>query len=67
MLVWLPEKRDVQAHQQDVNLSPAGQNGRRFTDDIFRCIFMNQKCCVFIKISLKIVPKGPIYNNPALV
>ena len=28
---------------------------------------MNEKFCILIKISLKYVPKGPIYNNPALV
>ena len=39
--------------------------GRHFTDDIFRCIFINKKC-MLIKISLKIVPKCPIDNNPAL-
>ena len=37
------------------------------SDDIIRCIFMNEKFCILIKISPKIVPKGPIENNPALV
>ena len=36
-------------------------------DDIFTCIFMNEKFCILIKISLKFVPKSPIDNNPALV
>ena len=36
-------------------------------DDIFRCIFTNEKFYIFIKISLKFVPKGPIDKNPALV
>ena len=35
--------------------------------DIFRCIFMNEKICILIKISQKFVPKGSIDNNPALV
>ena len=47
-------------------ISP-GQNGHHFTDDIFRCIFVKEKCCVFIKISLKFVPKGPMNNIPELV
>ena len=38
-----------------------------FQDDIFKCIFMNEKFCVLIPISLKFVPKGPIKNIPALV
>ena len=33
-------------------------------DYIFRCIFMNEKFCILIKISLKFVPKGPIDINP---
>ena len=50
-----------------VNSSPPGQNGRHFADDIFKCIFVNEEFCIFIKISLKFIPKGPIDNNPALV
>ena len=38
-----------------------------FADDIFKCISMNEKCCISIWISLKIVPKGPIDNTWALV
>ena len=43
---------------------PPGQNGRHLADDIFRCIFMNEKFCTLIKLSLKFVPKGPIDNYP---
>ena len=43
------------------------QNGRRFPDDIFKCIFSNENVWISIKISLKFVPKGPIDNFPALV
>ena len=39
-----------------VNSSPPGQNGRHLADDIFRLIFMNEKSCILIKISLKFVP-----------
>ena len=38
-----------------------------FTDDIFEYIFMNQKFCISIRISLKFVPKGSIDNKSALV
>ena len=38
-----------------------------FADDIFRCIFMNEKYYILIKISLKFVFKDPVDNNPALV
>ena len=50
-----------------VNSSPPGQNYRHFIIDIFRCIFVNEKFCILIKISLKFVPLGPVGNNPALV
>ena len=43
------------------------QNGRRFADDIFKCIFVNENAWILIKMSLKFVPKGPINNIPALV
>ena len=48
-----------------LNSSLPGQNGRHFADDIFRRLFMNEKyenLCIFIRISLKFVPKGPIDN-----
>ena len=37
------------------------------TDNIFKCIFMNEKFCISIRISLKFVPNGPIDNKSALV
>ena len=43
-----------------LNSSPSGQNGRQFADVIFSCIFINEKFCILIIISLKLVPKGPI-------
>ena len=42
------------------------QNGRRFADDIFKCIFLNENVWIPIIISLKFIPKGPINNIPAL-
>ena len=36
-----------------INSSPPGQNGHRFADNVFRCIFFNEKFCILIKISLK--------------
>ena len=38
-----------------------------FADNIFKRIFFNENVWISIKISLKFVPKGPIYNIPALV
>ena len=43
------------------------QNGRHFTDDIFKWILVNENVWIPIKLSMKFVPKGPISNIPALV
>ena len=43
------------------------QNGHHFADDTFKRVFVNGNVEISIKISLKIVPKGPINNIPALV
>ena len=50
-----------------VNTMRPRQNGRRFADDTFKCIFLNENVRISIKISLKFDPKGPINNIPALV
>ena len=49
------------------NTSRPKQNGRRYPDDIFKCIFLNENICVLINISLKFVPKGQINNIQSLV
>ena len=38
-----------------------------FADDIFKCIFMNEKFCISIRISLQFVPKGSLDNKSVLV
>ena len=43
------------------------QNGYHFPDDIFKCIFLNEKVSFLINISLKYVPKCSSNNIPALV
>ena len=50
-----------------MNFSSSEQYGRHFADDIFRCIFPNEKFCISIQISLKFVPESPFDSNPALV
>ena len=34
------------------------KNGRHFTGNIFKCIFINEKFCISIQISQKFVLKG---------
>ena len=50
-----------------VNTLRPRQNGRRFADDTFKRIFLNENVWMSTKISLKFVPKVPINNIPALV
>ena len=50
-----------------VNTLRPRQNGRRFADDTFKRIFLNENVRISIKISLKFVPKGPTNNIQALV
>ena len=49
------------------NSSPPGQNGRHFQDDILKCILVNEKFCILIKIPLKCIPKGAIDIKPELI
>ena len=37
------------------------------TDNIFKCIFLNENDRILIQISLKFVPRSPIYNKPVLI
>ena len=43
------------------------QDGRHFTDDTLKCIFLNENVTISINISLKFVPKGRIHNITLLV
>ena len=46
---------------------PLGKMAAILTDDIFKCIFLNENDRILIRISLKFVPMVPIDNKPALV
>ena len=50
-----------------MNTLRSEQNGRSFSDDIFKCISLNENVSISIEISLKFIPMGPIYSIPALV
>ena len=54
-------------HRHWVNTLRPRQNGRRFADDTFKRIFLNENVRISIEISLKFVAKGLINNIPALV
>ena len=46
---------------------PLNKMAATVADNIFKCIFVNGKFYILIKISLNFVLKGPIDNNAALV
>ena len=52
---------------QEFNTLRPVQNGRNFPDNSLRCISLNEKVWILNKISLKVVPKGPINNISVLV
>ena len=52
---------------KSINTSRPPQNGRHFPDAIFKCIFLFENVWIWIKISLKYVPKVRINNIPSLV
>ena len=47
------------------NILKAIQYGRHFSDDIFKCISLNENIWISLKLSLKCVPKVPIDHIPA--
>ena len=59
----------VQDHEIEVSVNSLRprQNGRHFTDNIFKCIFLNENLRISLKIWLKFVPWIQINNIPALV
>ena len=59
---WLPYFNRIRNSYLMANSSPPGQNGHNFTDNIFRCISLNEKFGILIKIALNFVLKGQINN-----
>ena len=39
------------------------QDDRYFADDVLKCIFLNEDVCILLKIPLKFVPRGPIFQH----
>ena len=64
---WHVVKWTLWTNLCELNTLSPRQNGRRFEDDVFKCIFLNENVWISLKISLKFVPKDPINNIPALV
>ena len=54
-------------YHQTLNTMRPRENGCHFTDNIFKCIFLNENVWIAIRIPLKFVPWVPIDNKPSLV
>ena len=57
-------------HRWPVNCpskGPVTQKILPFDDVIIECIFLNNNYCVLIQTSANFMPKGPIYDNSAIV
>ena len=52
---------------QWVDSSPPDKMAAVLADNIFKCIFLNENDRIPIPISLKLIPRSPIDNKPALV
>ena len=69
--VHLPFLLIIRALFRLMNSSPPQQNDCYFADNTYSYIFisnfMNWMLCFFIQISLKFVPKEPIYNKRVLI
>ena len=50
-----------------INTLRPRQNGHHFSEDIFKCIFLNENVRISINISLNFAPYGPIDYKSALV
>ena len=50
-----------------MNTLRSRQNSCYFAHNTLKCIILNENVWIKIKISLKFVPKGPIYNIPAIM
>ena len=49
--------------EYELNTLRPTQNGRRFADDMCKCIFINEKFCILIRISLSFVIKRAVWGR----
>ena len=56
-----------QSRDSDLNTLRLKQNVHDSANDSFKCIFLNENVWIWIKMSLKFVPKGSVNNISALV
>ena len=64
---WLVQPNWLHSYNEIFNTLRPRQNGRHIADDTFKCIFLFENVWIWIKISLKFVPKVWYNNIPSLV
>ena len=65
--IWRKQIAHINLVRRGFNSFGSRQNGPHFPDNVFKCIFLNENVWIWIEISLKFVPKGPIDNIPKLI
>ena len=50
-----------------IDINTLRQYGQHFANDMFKCISLDEACCILTYISLKFVPKGGVKLTPSLV
>ena len=69
--IWWSQKAWDQNDSIDCNLGVhtlrPRKKDRHFSNDIFKCIFLNENIWIFTDISLKLISKGQINNKASLV
>ena len=63
MMLYTEMAKVLEPLPMEINSFTWGQNGCHFTDNIFKCIFLNEDVRILIQISLQFVPKGPIGSS----
>ena len=71
MIVWVRMMQHwliwTNKSYETLNTLRPRQNGRHFTDNIFKCILLNETVWISIITSLKFAPKSQVDNIPTVV
>ena len=65
--MWAVKDEDCFSQSCCFNSPPPPTPLTKYIFNIFVIIFVNEKFCILIRISIKFIPKDPIYNSSLLV
>ena len=66
-ITWILWVNSAVLYAITINTLRLRQNGRHFTDEVFKCFFLNENFWISNNMSLKCVPQGLIDNISSLV